>query len=521
MGTPSQIITVILAATALLIGVSFVDDGRTRQLSVLKGATEDFWALIRPGGQLHPSEFIAHRGHLAIEGLLVVVISYLLFQSSFKPKARNSGETPLSEKEIQELCDEWEPEPLWGVLTEFQQATIDPPVVTPISGTMVQIDGKNVLNMVSLNFLGLAGQSNILEAASATIQKYGVGSCGPRGFYGTVDVHLELEQRLAAFLETEETIMYSYDLATLPSIIPAFANKRDVIICDEGVNYAIQNGCNLSRARVMHFKHNDLADLERMLQKVVVQDKRQNRPLTRRFIVVEGIYANHGDMAPLPAIIALKNKYKYRLVVDESIAFGALGTTGKGAAEHAGASPQDVEIIGASLGNALASVGGFCAGEREIVDHQRLSGAGYCFSASLPPYLATAAIAALDVIESNGPALLTQLHFNARLFRTMASKIPGLKVVGGRDDDVSPLVHLRLSQSTGGDVEHGDALLQRVVEHCWKKESVLFTVSKYSHLEKANRPPPSIRVAVTCLHTEADLKKAVQALSGACRRILC
>lgn len=111
--------------------------------------------------------------------------------------------------------------------------------------------------------------------------------------------------------------------------------------------------------------------------------------MNRRFIIVEGIYANTGDLAPLAAIKQLKEQYKYRLLVDESMSLGVLGATGRGATEHYGLSPEDSEIIGASLGNAVASIGGFCAGEREIVDHQRLSGLGYCFSASLPPYLAS------------------------------------------------------------------------------------------------------------------------------------
>ncbi len=111
-------------------------------------------------------------------------------------------------------------------------------------------------------------------ACAATIDKYGVGACGPRGFYGTIDVHLDLEARLSQFLSTQGTILYSYDLATIPSVIPAFANRNDLIICDEAVNYSIQKGCNLSRAKVLYFKHNDMGDLERVLKGVVDEDKK-------------------------------------------------------------------------------------------------------------------------------------------------------------------------------------------------------------------------------------------------------
>lgn len=105
------------------------------------------------------------------------------------------------------------------------------------------------------------------------IEKYGVGSCGPRGFYGTVDVHLELEKNLAAFMEADAAIIYSFDMASGSSVIPAFANRRDILICDEAVHYPLQNGCNLSRARVETFKHNDMDDLERILQKIETEDR--------------------------------------------------------------------------------------------------------------------------------------------------------------------------------------------------------------------------------------------------------
>ncbi|KAK9807535.1 hypothetical protein WJX72_001902 [[Myrmecia] bisecta] len=478
-------------------------------------AVREFWDLIGPGGRLHPAGFIEHKGHLVLEGLLVVIISYLLIQRTYKPSSKEAE--PLTEKEIDQLCEEWEPEPLYRPPTSTE-ADYEPPVISSTMGTYVVANGKRVLNMVSFNFLGVAGNDEIMKQCRTTINKYGVGSCGPRGFYGTIDVHLDLEEKLARFMGTEETILYSYDLATVPSILPAFANAKDLIICDAGVSYPIQNGCHLSRAEIRYFKHNDMADLERVLQAVAQHDLHSKKPLNRRFIVVEGIYNQYGDLAPLDVIYELKRRYKYRLVVDESLSLGVLGSQGQGACEYFGLKPGDAEIVSASLGNALASVGGFCAGEREIVDHQRLSGLGYCFSASLPPYLATAAIGALDFLQGPGAGLLPKVTGNAKLMRYLLQDMPGMRLHGGERDEVSPVIHVHLDPQPAKE-EDAVSLLQQVVEDALKRESVLYTVNRVSPLDKV-KVAPSIRIAVSALHEERDIQKAATALRHAVKRAL-
>ena len=516
-----RILSLIIVVGAAGFGLSFIPEARNAvpHLQQVHTATEEAWALLRPGGAWHPAEFIEQRGHLVLEGCLVVVILYLLVQSSSKP-SRSKAQQPLTEREVQELCDEWQPEPLGGALTAFQRSWVDAPlVVSSDIGRLTTVNGRAVLDFVSLNFLGLAGHPTIREAAHATINRFGVGSCGPRGFYGTLDVHLELESALAKYMGTQEAILYSYDLATLPSIIPAFANRKDVILVDEGCCYAIRNGCSLSRARVLTFKHNDVADLERVLAQVADEDRRQRRPLNRRFVVVEGVYANTGDVAPLARIAELKERFKYRLIVDESMGLGVLGGAGRGAAEAAGLDADRVEIVGASLGNSMATIGGFCAGDREIVDHQRLSGLGYCFSASLPPYLASAGTAALKILTSEGAERADKVRRNSARFR--AGRIPGLRAVGGAESAASPLVHLQLDPPplSKADYPAGDARLQRVVEHCMDSEGVLFSVAKYSMLEMNTRPPPSIRVALSAAHDGKDVDKALAALKRSCAKM--
>lgn len=538
--------TVVSTAMAMAVGVALLSLIPTARdtlphLARLHAAGMEAWQYVRPGGPLHPGDFLEHHGHLFLEAGLLVVIVYLLFQTSTKPP-RGKAFSPLTEKEVQELCDEWTPEPLWQPLNEFQTAWLESiPVITATSDpsqALVHVAGhkdKPLLDFVSFNFLGLAGDERILEAAHATIAKYGVGSCGPRGFYGTLDVHLEFEASLAKFMGTQEAILYSYDLATMPSVIPAFANKKDVIVVDEGCCWALRNGCHLSRARVVMFKHNDVSDLEAILKSLAAEDAALNRPLNRKFILVEGIYANSGQVAPLKAIAALKNEYKYRLIIDESVTFGVFGRKGRGMAEEVGLLPEDVEIVGGSLGNATATIGGFCAGDREIVDHQRLSGLGYCFSASLPPYLATAGTAALQIMEKEGEDRSARVRANARMFRSKAAstRITGLKIAGCAaegeraedylEDAESPLIHFHLDPPPPSPdlYPHGDLALHRVVQDAMTREGVAFAVSKYSVLEgQASRPPPSLRVTISAVQQAKDIDRAIAALQASAKRVL-
>ena len=327
------------------------------------------------------------------------------------------------------------------------------------------------------------------------------------------DVHLELEGKLALYMGTEEAMIFSYDVATPASTIPAFAKRGDLLVVDEGVNYALQAGVTLSRSEVRYFKHNDLDDLRRVLEEVAAEDAaaRRTTPLNRRFIVVEGLYANYGDLAPLADICALKRQFCYRLLVDESMSFGALpGGAGRGAAEHAGVPAGEVEIITASLGNTLGSVGGFCAGSKQVISHQRLNASGYCFSASLPPYLAAGAVAALRALGA-APQLRDTLARNAAALRAGVAKLPGVAPPAG--EPFCPLLHLRLAAPPAG-IEAQEALLQRVCDRALTDGGVLFVTAKYSVVER-RRPSPSIRIAVSAAHGVEDIDAALKALKAA------
>ncbi|KVH93801.1 Aminotransferase, class I/classII [Cynara cardunculus var. scolymus] len=458
-------------------------------------------------------------GHLFVEGLLLVVILFLLSQKSYKPPKR-----PLTNKEIDELCDEWVPESLIPPIKEEMEKeapVLESCITSSAAGPHTTINGIDVVNFASANYLGLMGHEKLLESCISALEKYGVGSCGPRGFYGTIDVHLDCEARIARFLGTPDSILYSYGLSTMFSAIPAFCKKGDIVIVDEGVHWGIQNGLYLSRSTIVYFKHNNMESLRSTLEKVTQDNKRAKK--LRRYIVVESVYQNSGQIAPLDEIIRLKEKYRFRVLLDESNSFGVLGKSGRGLTEHYNVPIDKVDIVTAAMGHALASEGGFCTGSNRVVDHQRLSSSGYVFSASLPPYLASAAITAIDVIEEN-PQLLTKLRDNVKTLCTGLLGIQGLEIAS---DILSPIVFLILKKSTGS-LKNDLQLLQDIADRLTQKlkvlqvlkeHSVFVAPSKRSTLDKCNLPV-GIRLFVSAAHTESDLQEAYESLKSVAASIL-
>ncbi|CAM8894918.1 unnamed protein product [Rhodiola kirilowii] len=444
-------------------------------------------------------------GHLYVEGLLLVVIIFLLSQKSYKPPKR-----PLTKKEIDELCDEWQPESLIPRITEEMQ--YEPPVLESAAGPHAIVNGKEVVNFASANYLGLIGHEKLVESCTASLEKYGVGSCGPRGFYGTIDVHLDCEARIAKFLGTPDSILYSYGLSTMFSAIPAFCKKGDIVVADEGVHWGIQNGLYLSRSTIVYFKHNDMESLRRTLEKITVQYKRAKK--LRRYIIVEAVYQNSGQIAPLDEIVRLKEEFRYRVLMDESNSFGVLGSSGRGITEHFGVPIEKIDIVTAAMGHALATEGGFCTGSTRVIDHQRLSSAGYVFSASLAPYLASAAITAIDILDSNHD-LIMKLRENISVLWKGISDVPGLSLTS---DPLSPVVFLKLKASTGSSKDDL-RLLEKIADHMLNESSVFVVTTKRSFLDKCPLPV-GIKLLVSAAHTEADMLKASEALKRAAASIL-
>lgn len=414
------------------------------------------------------------------------------------------------------LCREWQPEPLVPKI----DADLPERILSEVDGIHAVVNGKKVMNLASANFLNLSGTADMKKVANDTVAKYGVGSCGPRGFYGTIDVHLQLEAAIASFMGCPSCTIFSFDIATVASVIPACANRKDIVVADEYVSFPVQQGLSLSRAAVHWFKHNDPEDLERIIKKVEEQERKLKKPLCRKLVVVEGVYPNFGDIAPLDKICEIKDKYKYRLLVEESYSFGVMGATGRGACEHHGLAPHQVEVICASMGTALGSVGGFCTGaEKDVVEHQRLAGSAYVFSASLPPFLATSALIALTAMQQSDlqRKLLTKLHSNCLSLRTQIAKIPGLYVNSGPSCDSSAVIHVRLDPSLSKGQQQ--ELLSQLADVAMEKHGVMMSVPAYSSLDRV-QPTPSVRIFVSAAMTDKDVSAVIAALKAAAKEVL-
>lgn len=348
----------------------------------------------------------------AVELFLVLfAIRYLLARSySTKP-----GKVRLSEEEIDDLVDEWQPEPLVGKTTPFEDADLEKRaiIVGPTGPKSKLQNGRTVTNLASYNFYNLVSNEQLKERAIQTLRTYGVGPCGPPGFYGTQDVHMKIEADIAAFLGTTACIIYAQAFSTASSVIPAFSKRGDIIVADKAVNYSIRKGLQISRSTVRWFEHGDMADLERVLARVQKEQSAKNQ-LTRRFIVTEGFFENTGDMVDLPKIIELKLKYKFRLILDETWSFGVLGRTGRGVTEHQHVDAAEVDMIIGSMAGPLTAAGGFCAGSDEVVEHQRLSAAAYTFSAALPAMSAVTASETLTMLQTQ-PDMISTLRDNIKV----------------------------------------------------------------------------------------------------------
>lgn len=466
------------------------------------------WVLVEMAQALYE----APAYHLLLEALLILCIVRLLF---FSKSYRVLERSDLTDKEKEELIEEWTPDPLVPPVPQDHPA-LHYSIVSGEPGKKIVVNDKECINLASFNFLGLLNNKRVKKVALESLAKYGVGTCGPRGFYGTFDVHLELEEQIARFMRCEEAIIYAYGFSTIASAIPAYSKRGDIIYVDEAVCFAIQKGLQASRSNVIYFRHNDVADLERLLQQQQQEDRKNPKKarVVRRFLVVEGLYINTGDVCPLPDLVRLKYQYKVRIFLEESLSFGVLGETGRGVTEHFGVNIDDIDLISANMENALASIGGFCCGRSFVIDHQRLSGQGYCFSASLPPLLAAAAMEALSIVEEC-PDIFGELRKRSKHMHRALQDVPGLLLCG---ESLSPAIHLRLAEPSRSR-DKDKRTLQRIAELCLE-DGVALTQAQYLEKEEKFTLPPSLRVVVSVELTLEELELAAQVIRGAAGRVL-
>ena len=457
-----------------------------------------------------------------LELCLVIFVLWWTSRSKYK---QGRSEVVLTEEEVDELVEDWKPESLVPELSDTQRNVLRKlPIIEGPNGVVVRLSGRSpATNFASYNHLGLVSSVEARETAVSTLHQYGVGSCSPPGFYGTIDVHMELEQRIAEFIGARAAILYSHGMSTTLSVIPCFSKRGDIIVADEASNFAVQQAINLSRSKVYWYKHNDMTDLERVLQEVNAAQKKRKGPLSRRFIVTEGLFQNTGQIAPLPDIVDLKEAYKYRLILDESYSFGVLGKRGAGLTDHFNISPDSIDLLIGSLCNAIGVSGGFCCADKDLIGHQRLSGLAYCFSASMPAILAVAARDVINSLYQDPAKILSPLRHNTKAMHDQLSKISGINVEG---DLISPIIHISLAPTTltkrksNGEWTREDVeiALQDLVDEALKGGLLLTRaqyVDEYEHL----LPNPSIRLCVSALHSDKDIAKCVKVIGSAVQRV--
>ncbi len=257
-------------------------------------------------------------------------------------------------------------------------------------GTEVDYQGHRLIMCGSNNYLGLTTHPKVREAAIEAIRKYGTSNTGSRFLNGTLRLHKELEEELADFVGKEAALVFSTGYQTNLGTIQAMVNREDVVVLDRADHASIVDGALLSQGRILRFKHNDMNDLERVLSRI--------EPSRGRMVVVDGIYSMDGDIAPLPEMIAICRRYNARLMVDDAHSMGVLGPQGNGTAAHFGVT-EGVDLIMSTFSKSFASLGGFIAGDADVVQYIQHFGRSMIFSASIPAANAAAARAALRIMK--------------------------------------------------------------------------------------------------------------------------
>jgi 8-amino-7-oxononanoate synthase len=354
-------------------------------------------------------------------------------------------------------------------------------------GAETWIEGRKYINFASYDYLGMNDHPGVRDAAKAAIDRFGMSVSASRIVAGERPQHGALETALANFCRVESAITFVSGHATNVSTIGTLLSPGDLILHDELAHNSVIVGAKLSRAATYSFRHNDLNSLEHMLE--------QHRSLHKNVLIaVEGLYSMDGDVARLPGVIALKEKYGAWLMVDEAHALGVLGPKGRGTAEHFGIDASDVDVWMGTLSKALASCGGYIAGKRELTDILKYQAPGLVYSVGLSPPLAAGALAALEALKTE-PERIRRLQANGKLFLLLA-KAAGL-------DTATSEGHAIVSVIVGDMINAG-----RIAERLLARGlNVLPIIYPAVPLKGAR-----LRFFITSEHTEAHIRSAVQML---------
>ncbi len=351
-------------------------------------------------------------------------------------------------------------------------------------GAWLTVDGKNVLNFCSNNYLGLANHPRIVEAAKEATKKYGVGPAAVRSIAGTMDLHVQLEQRLAKFKGAQDVITFQSGFTANLGTISALVGKEDVIFSDRLNHASIIDGCRLSGAKIIPYEHNDPSALEDAI-------KDNASSFRRALIVTDGVFSMDGDIAPLPDLYEVAKKYDILFMVDDAHGEGVLGKGGRGIVDHFGLHGKvDIEV--GTMSKAFGVVGGMVAGDKVIIEWLRQRGRPFLFSSAVTAPDAAACLAAVDLLEES-TELVDKLWANAKYFKAEMKKL-------GFDTGVSetPITPVML----------GEAPLAQQFSRDLFEEGVFAMAIGFPTVPKGKA---RIRVMISAAHDNDDLGKGLEA----------
>jgi 8-amino-7-oxononanoate synthase len=346
----------------------------------------------------------------------------------------------------------------------------------------VIIDGKKMIMIGSNNYLGLTQDPRVKEAAIKAIEKYGSGCTGSRFLNGTLDIHEELEDKLAKFMKKEMCQIVSTGFQTNQAALSTIVSKNDTVVLDRNDHASIIDGCRLSFGNAIKYKHNDMEDLERVLNNV--------KDTKSVLVVVDGVFSMEGDLADLPGIVKLKKKYGFRIMLDDAHGIGVLGKNGRGVAEHFGVE-DDVDIIMGTFSKSFASLGGFLVGAEPVINYIKHIARALIFSASPPPANVATVLTALEILQKE-PQRRTRLWEITRKMQSEYKKL-GFNI-GPTQTPIIPLI-------IGDDMK---------TLFFWK---ALFEKGLFSNpvIPPAVNPGGSlIRTSYMATHTDTELDKVLE-----------
>jgi glycine C-acetyltransferase len=301
-------------------------------------------------------------------------------------------------------------------------------------GPVCTYDGKKVINLASNNYLGLCDDPRLKEAAIAATQKYGVGSGAVRTIAGTMRIHMELEEKIAAFKGVEACVVFQSGFTANAGTVSSILGKEDFILSDELNHASIIDGARLSRAKIKVFRHKDVAHCEELLKET------QNEP-GRKLVITDGVFSMDGDIGPVAKLCDVADKYGAIMMVDDAHASGVLGRNGRGSVDHFGCT-QRVDVQVGTLSKAIGALGGYVCGSRDLIDYLYHRARPFLFSTSHPPSVAATCIAAFDILE-NEPERIERLWSNTRYFKeqlTNAGFDVGGKTTPASETPITPII---------------------------------------------------------------------------------